>query len=364
MTIYYLLIIIFYLLIIITFLKKENDKISFLLLSILITGMIAFREKNIGMDTMNYIYYFNNPYRGYTDGRSIDEMEPAYTALNFILRNISSNKYFLIFTTALLSLIPIIIGIYKYSKNRTLSLFLLFTAGTNSCFIVFYFSMIRQTLAISCLYIAVYILLRNQGHFKKKCIIWLTLAVLFHFSSIIAIPFFFFYKLNIKRHLWISLIGSSIILGVFANIIHLSDWVELIFLYTGRDLDFYFGQEAQANLMAFLPFALIAICIHFYGSEDIRNHIFTKIFSIGVILNNIFSQLMPNNSDRVVLFYTLAFIWVIPMTYKCKKIPTFIRYGIVFSCILYYTYKLYDILQYYASDTTINGIAPYKSFLL
>lgn len=363
MAIYYLLITIFYPSIIITFFKKKYDKIFFLFLSILIIGIIAFREKNIGMDTMNYIYYFNNPYRGYTDGRSIDEMEPAYTSLNLILRNISSNKYFFIFTTSLLSIIPIITGIFRYSKNRTLSLFLLLTAGTNSCFIVFYFSMIRQTLAISCLYIAIYILLKNQGYFKKRCIIWLTLAVLFHFSSIVAIPFFFFYKINIKRYLWISLIASSIILGVFANIIHLSDWVELIYLYTGRNLDFYFGQEAQANLMAFLPFALIAICIHFYGSEDIRNHIFTKIFSIGVILNNVFSQLMPNNSDRIVLFYTLAFIWVVPMIYKYKNIPTLIRNGIVFSCVLYYTYKLFDVLQYYVSDTTINGIAPYKSFL-
>ena len=346
--------------------KYKYDKKFFIFIAVVLVGMVAFRDKNVGMDTMNYLYYFNNPYRGYTDGRTIDEMEPAYTALNFLLAYISRSSMFFIFTTSLLTMIPMMVGIYKYSPFRTLSLFLLLTAGTLLSFSVYYFSMIRQCLAISCLYIAIYMLYTNGQKYNLKVMFWIILGVCFHFSSIAALPFFFICKINLRVKPYLIMLAVSCVIAVFANMLSLSTYVDAILVLTGRDVGFYFDSTMVegSNWMAFIPLSMVALFVHLYASETTRNNIFVKSFSYGVLLNNVFSQLMPTNSDRFVLFYIISLIWVLPIIVRDKAIPHKLRTGLLLVCCAYFTYKFDVVLNYYVSVSQyINGIAPYKSIL-
>ena len=364
MNLYIILLLLFYVSIAITLIKPSSDKKFFCFLSVIIVGMVAFREKNIGVDTIYYLSYFYNPYDGYADGRTMGQIEPAYTALNFLVAWIWKNDYFFIFLTSLLSMLPIIYGIGKFSKYRVLSLFLFFTAGTMGSFIVFYCSMMRQMLSVACLYMSIFSLLRSEGHFQKKIILWFILGVFFHYSAIVLLPFFFIYKLKFNSKICIGIILLTAIIGLSSAYINLGGAVDFIGSVFGRYLGFYFLQEPVKNIMAMIPLLLIAVCIPLFAPEYLINHVFTKLFIIGVCINNIFSQIMPNNCDRFVLPYIISLIWVIPMIYSCKKINRYVRYGIFIVSVFYFSFKLYDTL-YYVSEKGIQGggIVPYESFL-
>lgn len=366
MDIYYFLVFFLLIAFLLSWKNYKVDRVLFLFLSVLVVAIVAFRYKTIGMDTMNYLYFFQNPHRGYTDGRTIDEMEPAYTLLNFIIRFISLDEAFFIFIMSLLSLVPIMVGIYKYSQYKTFSLLLFVTAGTMLCFYVYYFSMIRQCLAISCLYMAVYSLMNNGMKFTFKVFFLIGLGICFHYSSAVALPFFLIYRWNIRPKFYLILLFISILLAVTSNILHLSSYIDLIYRYTGRNLNFYFDSSKieGANYMAFIPTSLLALYIYIYCDENVIKNIFVKIFSYGVLINNVFSQLMPTNSDRFVLFYMLALVWVLPLVARDKKILSYLRFGISIICILYFTYKFNVVLNYYEDNRMIiNGITPYKSVL-
>lgn len=346
--------------------KYKYDKILFIFISIVLVVVVAFRDKYIGMDTMNYLYYFTNPYRGYTDGRSIEEMEPAYTALNFLLACISKNSAFFICVTSLLTIIPILVGIYKYSPFRTLSLFLLLTAGTLTSFCVFYFSMIRQCLAISCLYIAIYMLYTNGQKYNMKVIFWIALGICFHLSSIVALPFFFIFKIDLHKKPYLIMLSVSCVIAALANMFSLSTYADTLFALTGRNLDLYFDSTRVegANWMAFIPFSLIALFVYIYTPETTRNNIFVKLFSYGVLINNVFSQLMPTNSDRFVLFYVISLIWVLPIVVREQAISHKLRTALLIMCCIYFTYKFNEVLNYHLNEGKYyNTIVPYNSIL-
>lgn len=342
------------------------DKKVFIFLSIIVIAIVAFREETIGMDTMNYLYFFNDPYAGYSDGRSIEEMEPAYTILNIILYAIFPDNNVFIFATSLLTMIPMIVGIYRYSCKRVFSLFLFVTAGTLLSFYVYYFSMIRQCLAISCLYMAVFSLLKNELRYKVHTILLIILGICFHYSSVVALPFFLMRKFEIRTKVYISLLLLSLIIAVSANLFNLSSYVDLIFSFTGRDLSFYFSasKDLNSNWMAFVPTSLIAFVLYCFGSITTKNNLFVRIYSYGVLLNNVFSQLMPTNSDRFVLFYIISLIWVLPLMMQDRKIPFYMRGGLLMVSSCYFIYKFNIVLDYYIDNKDfIDGIAPYKSIL-
>ena len=42
-------------------------------------------------ENRQYINFFHNPYDGYADGRTMGQIEPAYTAINFLVAWIWKN---------------------------------------------------------------------------------------------------------------------------------------------------------------------------------------------------------------------------------------------------------------------------------
>ena len=119
---------------------KQIITISFALL-ILLT---AFRSVYVGPDTRQYVNHFYRVCNG-VYSRLDDQFESGYRLFTFLLSKVTHNEHILLFLIALLTNIPIARFIYKYSKNRFLSIILYVSIGS----FLFQLTGLRQSIAMS-----------------------------------------------------------------------------------------------------------------------------------------------------------------------------------------------------------------------
>lgn len=140
-----------------------------------------------GVDYAGYVRIFQNV----LDGKDI-YAETGFEWLNKLVAFYSDNVQWIFAITAAFALGLIFWGIYRYSPNPALSVFLFVTMG-------YYFSsfnILRQYMAISMIFVSL--------KFIKEKKFWRFLAVilvgmLFHKTAIIMLPFYFLVRLRLKQ---------------------------------------------------------------------------------------------------------------------------------------------------------------------
>lgn len=219
---------------------------------VLVSGL----RNNIG-DTPFYVHTYKINDFTWDFIKSQDDL--GFGILQMILKRYSDDPQILIFTTALITNVLIIIGLYKYSRLLELSIYIYITGG------LFLVTMngIRQCLATAILFTGTKYLI--EGNWFRYILV-VIFASLFHQSALILIPIYFLvrYKAWTMATL-ILLLGSAIIVLGF------NQFSTLLFSAIEDSQYGVYSQfnEGGANSIRVIVFA-IPLVIAFLGREKLR----------------------------------------------------------------------------------------------
>lgn len=161
----------------------------------------------VGTDYSHYISGFSR----YVNSTTMELLrQPAIILVAKITHLISDDYAIWFFAMAMITVIPVFIGIYKYSVSIALSMILYLLLG---CW-HFSFNIVKQSAAAAFLFLG-YGALRS--HNLKRWIIFCAVATLFHFSAILMIPVFYVVAVPKSKR------NSAIIIGLSISILFFYD---------------------------------------------------------------------------------------------------------------------------------------------
>ena len=173
----------------------------FLYVAIFMLVLVSGLRANIG-DTFYYMHAYN--IQDFTWEYIFSEKDFGFGILQMLLKNyISEDPQILIFTTALLTNVFIVLPLFKYSKMVELSLYVYITGGL---FLVT-MNAIRQTLAAAIAFAATKYLI--EGDWKKYFAVIL-IASTFHQTALLLIPVYFIVQLPAWSKMTVFLIGGAV----------------------------------------------------------------------------------------------------------------------------------------------------------
>lgn len=233
---------------------KPNKFLTFGVVSsfILVSGL----RNNIG-DTPFYMHTFKINEFTWEYVKTQDDM--GFAILQMILKSYSDDPQILIFTTAFVTNLLIIIGFYKYSRLFELSVFVYVTGG------LFLVTMngIRQCLAAAIIFLATKYLI--QGNWLRY-ILAVIFASFFHQSALILISIYFLVRFRAwtKATIFLLLSASLIVLGF-------NQFSTVLFSVIQDSQYGVYSQfnEGGANIIRVIVFS-IPLIIAFFGREKLR----------------------------------------------------------------------------------------------
>lgn len=337
---------------VLSFSLKEKKILNtlFIIASLWVIGLVAFRNEILGVDTSDYCYHFLHPDPTYKD--------PGFELYNSIIRIFTHNKDWYIAITALLSIAPVMYVIWKDSSNKFFSLFIFITLGTTIIYYVLYFAAMRQCLAVGMILLLAHFV--NNGEIKSiYTIILLNVLIgLVHSAAFLVIPFFLLNKFTFKKWIVCVALAISFVIGMYVK--NFSEYVILINGITNDRFDYYLNymEDAEYMMLATLPMMIIAAAITLMVDDRFRNDIYYKMFIIGVVINNILE--MAADSSRLTLFFLISSCLVFPnwLSHLSVKNKQLIKMGFVFIILSYYSYRYIGIWDRLDPDA---NMVPYKT---
>ena len=283
----YIVFIFFLIVVNVKYLGKENKYAAYFLM-FLIVLIICFRDKTVGVDTIDYVNYFLKPYLGY--GNDTREFEYLFQKWCELIKQIWPNGNFFIFSTSLAALLPVFYTINKVATNKIIGISLFVVTVW-----VFYFYLLRQCLAIGLFCIGVYALYKKQ---YIKAIIFFVLATFFHTTVLLCVLLLLaIYFIEIKKETAIILILLSFIIAL-SGIFKVDEILFYGFsLFTGVEfIDRYQGYADQTTeftslylvLKSILPLSLLCtILVYNLKDDTILKNLFVKLFIAYIVVSNL-----------------------------------------------------------------------------
>ena len=338
------------------------EKICFWILSFCIIGIVAFRHYTIGTDTIGYYYFFLDPSNGYSS-YNVSDIEIGYRLMNVLGRSISMDGNTFLSVCAVISILPFIYIIWKESSNRLFSLFLLISLGTTTIFYILFFSMIRQCLAFGIISIGLYWFYKRKKRNFYFRFIPVILACAFHSTALFTLPLFFIDYIKLKKKMMYLCLIITWVIGTI-----LVKFKTLLFGLSGILGDGHFNFYVDiigGNIYSIgvsVPLLLICFLMYYVADEKMQNNVYVKIFTIGVMLNNLFY--LVGNSDRLNLYFGIYGCLAIPYIYEAlKKYKSkFIQISFLIIILGYYSSKYVKVFEN-AKQNPIVQLVPYKSYL-
>lgn len=183
-------------------LKPKN---FIILLSFLPLFLVSAFRYYTGVDYAGYLRIFQNV----LDGKDV-YTEEGFRVLNQVVAFFTDNVQWIFALTAAFALGLIFWGIWRYSPNPALSIFLFVTMG-------YYFSsfnILRQYLAISMVFVSLRFI--KEKKFWRFLLVILV-GMLFHKTVIIMLPFYFLCRLRLKQSYLLILTLCGLALTPFRN---------------------------------------------------------------------------------------------------------------------------------------------------
>lgn len=284
---------------------------SIIILSLSILYLI--RDYTIGTDTLNYIPIFsaldsNHDVFSPFYYSLIYNFEIGFTYLSFFLVNTFHEPYLIFFIYALLIYWCVFYVVQKSNLNYTIlyaSVFSFFPLYLYS------FNILRQCVAIALIMLATHFLLNQRN---KKFILFILVAVLFHYPAIICLIFYFFYRYrNLFYKFWFLVVPAVTILASTAFTLLTSSSVKYQ-SYTSSD-----EITELLSIPVFSVYLLIYMCsVSLIRFVEIENRDFFKFYSV-VLSVFIGLQLFMFNFDilnqaisRSALYFLSPIIFIIP----------------------------------------------------
>lgn len=334
------------LLILLLLLRRNRNKMPFILSLIAIFIVLAFRDYNVGTDTKNYIEWFDM-ISASGDLNVVDAGELFYNYLFYYIGSYGLTFRWVIIFQTIFFLLPIAYVLYKECKYPINGLLFLYLLG----FCFQFMNISRQMIAVSLVILSYYFL--NKGNVKFFLGVVIS-ATLVHSSSILAIVAYFIYKVNIQRRYLLPLI---VVTYIFPYIININPIID----YLVANISFFakyavHTEDAISSTASFPIVPTILTIVYVYISSTYKriDSFYFKLSFFNVLLANLIvltpqwiARIMLNFSIAQVLFFTN--ITDLSSQYKISKFGVFSVY--FYSCLFFFFY--YIFLKY-------NGVFPYS----
>ncbi|MFC4620072.1 EpsG family protein [Camelliibacillus cellulosilyticus] len=309
------------------YVKPNKLLIFFVTCSLVIVS--GFR-RNIG-DTYFYMHtYVVNDFKW----QNLDfKGEFGFYALQALLHRLSDDPQILVFTTALITNVIIVIVLYKYSRFIEVSLFVYITSG------LFTVSMngIRQSLAAAILFAATKWIIK--GDWKKYFGVVL-LAATIHHSALIFLPVYFM----VRRKAWTKL-TFLLLLAAVAIAFGFDTFSKLLF-HALSDTSYGHYSEFTEGGASIIRVAVLSapLIIAYLGRERLRelwpqSDVIVNLSLLGLIFmvvatkNWIFARF-----DIYFSLYSLILIsWIVQLFAKRER--RFVYYSLLVCYLIYFYYE-------------------------
>ena len=261
----------------------------------LIISFIGFRGWDTGStDTLNYINLFlNNGNSMYSE----DNVEVGFMNYVKVLRIFFNEGSLFLLVTAFFSLAPVFYLIHKYSPNKHVSLLGFFLVVS---VYIMYFVCMRQILGMALELTAIAFVLSGS---RRKWYIFVALSIVaftvHNTAIIIAFVFLLLYYINIKRYLYMGLVVGSLLccaFNVFEDfaligsllIDNLTGESSGAFSRINHYLEVDFDASSSVRFLSHVTLSVICLCHALVLNDERYNSIFTKMYMVGVVVNNVF----------------------------------------------------------------------------
>ena len=186
----------------------SKNEFSIGLFFVILFVLVSLRASTVGVDTPNYIYYFDSFCKMSWKELFYDK-EPAYAILNKLISFISTNPNVLFFALALIYIFPIAKLYIEHIEIPTLTIAMFISMST----FFMLFSGVRQSIAIALGVVAFYFA-KNKKFIPF--IIVVSLAVMFHKSAFMIALMYPLYHLKITKK-WLFFVAPIIIIVFVFN---------------------------------------------------------------------------------------------------------------------------------------------------
>lgn len=199
-------IVFFVLLFVFSFYRMGNR--IYLLLFLVLSVVLGFRSKIIGIDTSTYIDYYNSISLDIFSGY----MEKGWNLIAVVCKFFNFTAYGFNFVVALLTLLPYYYVALSFKNTRTTGYVCFFVYSLGFYFLMF--NGMRQFLAISLLLIGYSCLVKGC---VGKFIMYVILASFVHMSSLCALVLLFVLKIKMTTKRIIFALLFSFVIGIYTN---------------------------------------------------------------------------------------------------------------------------------------------------
>jgi transmembrane protein EpsG len=262
-----------------------------------------------------------------------EHKDMGFGVLQMQLQKLSDDPQLLIFTTALITNVLIVLVLYQYARMVELSLYIYITGG------LFLVSMngIRQTLAAAIVFTATKFLL--EGNWLKYMLVVL-LASTFHQSALILIPIYFV----VRFKAWSKATIAVVLLAVIA-VIGFDQFSALLF---SAIEDTQYGHynnfnEGGANVLR-VAVGAVPLLIAFLGREKLKeifpnSDVIVNMALVGFVFMMISTQnwIFARFSIYFWLYQLILISWIVKLFRK--KDEKLIYCGILTCYLVYYFYE-------------------------
>lgn len=339
--------------------KKKN--LFFYICSVCMLLIVALRAHVVGVDTETNIYVFENAIGDY------HPTEPLWDAYVMLIRSITAEPQVFLAITAILTLVPLYILIYKKSEYILLSLFIYFILPNDQGYI-FIMSGMRQAAAIT-------LVLYMYHCFEKKKWIWVavlvTAAFFIHNSSIIAfigVLLVSFIKPNqtmasIMAVVAVLLMGLSFSMKDVFSIIENTNLMQLAFIEDYSSYATYLENEYNLTFFGTLNLVapLLIMSVLIILNPKVLKTLYAKLYLFGAFFVILFSG-VPMIS-RYFMYFIIPEMYVLPQIYRSKEMRNNKAL-----CLILISYQVVILFLYlyfnnaHGLDYNIRRVAPYYFF--
>jgi transmembrane protein EpsG len=287
-------------------------------------------RQNIG-DTFFYKYAYE--INDFTWDYITSQKDIGFGILQMILKMYSEDSQILIFTTALITNVLIILVFYRYSRDIELSFYVYITGG------LFLVSMngIRQVLAAAIIFAATKFLI--EGKWGKYFLVIL-FASTFHQSALVLIPIYFVVRYRAWSKATFILLFFSIVI-----VIGFDQFSSILFSAIGDTQYGHYANFAEggANIIRVAVDA-VPLVIAYFGREKLRqlfpgSDFIVNMTLIGFVFMIISTQnwIFARFSIYFSLYQLILISWIVKLF--SERDQRFIYYALIICYFIYYYYE-------------------------
>ncbi len=339
--------------------NNSNKKIFIIITFILLFCVSGFRDKNIGVDTLQYYNAFKKISLLDISKFNVVRYEYGFTFLCWILSKISNKPQILLIVTSFFVNYSILKFIYKYSNNVFVSILIYILLN----FYFSYMNIMRQAIAISIVLFGYDFIIKNKN---IKFILTCLFASLFHESALLAILLLIpnYFRFNKKM-----------LFCVFVFVIIAFFYGERFFVflanYSSRLLEYVNSKYNVSNYFGALLDALVYVLTYIFGIINIENNsnplsdmkdIKEKNVVLGILgMACIFQSLVIKVSifNRFSPYFTIFIILWVP--YTIEKITNKKRKVLYYLILLFIFFLYWLIIMLFRPQW--YGVVPYNLFI-